>query len=251
MGKIFPIKREKQPPLHAKIAIALPTHDYAPMGFSFDLACLVRDTGSAIHDMIRTAEEAGRECQISFGIEMSAGTYVHSARQELIEDLLGKGVTHILWLDTDMRFPSDALVRLMNHDLPMVGINYAKRKVPSDFVAIKCVGWGPDDRSEKLITHEYSTGLEEVEAIGFGMVLMQTSALANMPDPKKEPWFWFKWMEDKQQQAGEDVWFCKLFRDSGQRIFVDHDLSKECGHIGQFTYKLDHVLLTRPEAVAV
>lgn len=232
---------------YIKLAIVMPSHENVPVFFAYDLALLVRDTSMAIEARVRQAQEAGEDFQAFFGIELLQGTYVHSARQELIDRLIADGVTHALWLDTDMRFPPDSLLRLINHDLPMVGINYAKRRVPPDFVAIKTVGWNEGEASRKLVTDENSTGLEEVEAIGFGMVLMQTSALANMPDPKQEPWFWFKWMADKNQQVGEDVWFCKLFRDSGQPIYVDHDLSKECGHIGQFTYKLDHVLLTRPD----
>lgn len=228
----------------------MPTHENVPAFFAYDLALMVRDTSMAIEAMVRQAKRQGRKFDAFFGIEIVQGTYVHTARQELMDQMLIDGVTHVLWLDTDMRFPPDALVRLINHDLPLVGINYSKRRVPPEFVAIKTVGWNAGEVSAKLVTDEDSHGLEEVEAIGFGMVLMQTAALKNMPDPKKEPWFWFKWMEDKQQQVGEDVWFCKLFRDSGQRIFVDHDLSKECGHIGQFTFKLDHVLLTRPEAVS-
>lgn len=209
---------------HAKLAVALPTHDHVPAGFMFDLANLCAFTVASIPDTV------------PFGVVMVPGTYVHSARQQLIDGLISDGVTHMLWLDTDMRFPKEAFVRLLLRDVPVVGINYAKRTVPSEFVAIKKIGWGAGEDSERLQTTEESTGLEEVEAIGFGGVLIKTTALKDMPDPKVEPWFWFKWMADKNQQVGEDVHFCKLLRESGQRIFVDHDLSKCCKHIGQFEY---------------
>ena len=211
-----------------KIAVAMATHDMVPAGFMFDLANLCSYTVAAM------PEDA------SFGTVMVPGTYVHSARQQLIDGLVKDGVTHVLWLDTDMRFPKESFVRLMLHDVPVVGINYAKRKVPTEFVAIKKIGWEPGEASERLITSDESTGLEEVEAIGFGMVLMRMDALRNMPDPREEPWFWFHWVKEKGMQVGEDVQFCRLLRESGVKVYVDHDLSKECAHIGQFEYRCAH-----------
>lgn len=207
----------------AKISIAMPSHENVPVLFAYDLASLVMVSVGALPDTVQ------------FGINLSAGTYVHSARQELVEGLIAAGVTHILWLDTDMRFPRDALVRLLQRDVPVVGINYAKRGEPSEFVAIKKIGWD-GSISLRLNTLPDSTGLEEVDAIGFGMVLMRTSALKDMPDPKVKPWFWFDWLPGIGQ-VGEDVYFCKLLRESGQKIYVDQDLSRECRHIGQKEYQ--------------
>lgn len=235
----------------AKIMVALPSHDYVPVMFAQDYGALMQDAAFAVAHKLYAMEARGEQCEIGLGSRLSAGTYVHTGRQELIDKALETGVTHILWLDTDMRFPPDSLVRLMNHNLPMVGINYLKRRLPPEFVAIKALGWNEGERSERLVTDEDATGLEEVDAVGFGMVMMQTAALADMPDPKEEPWFWFKWIPEKQMQVGEDVQFCRLFRESGQKIYVDHDLSKECGHIGLHTFRVNEMKVERPEAVAV
>lgn len=211
-----------------KIAVAMPSHDSVPFYFAYDLASLASYTVAALPE------------DTQFGLTGVSGTYVHSARQELLESLLADGVDYVLWVDSDMRFPKDALVRLLMHREPIVGINYAKRTVPTSFVGIKRVGWGADEASERLVTDENSTGLEEVEALGFGLLLMRTDALRGLPQDG-HPWFWFEWMPEKRQQVGEDVYFCRLLRESGQKILVDHDLSKECSHIGQFEYRCEHV----------
>lgn len=235
----------------ARIAVALPSHDVVPVKFAFDLANLSAFTTAQLPIHIdHTCEKCGwkwdnRQHDVPFGFEMVDGTYVHTAREQLIHGMMREGVTHMLWVDTDMRFPKEALVHLLLRDLPMVGINYAQRKAPSEFVALKKVGWGANEKSERLVTDEYSTGLEEVDAVGFGMVLLKTSALANMPDPRLKPWFFFEWMPEKQQQVGEDVHFCKLFRESGQKIYVDHDLSKLCKHIGMYEYACEDAVFGR------
>jgi hypothetical protein len=211
----------------AKISIAMPSHDNVPAMFSLDLASLVMHTTAHMPE------------NVQLGVNMCAGTYVHSARQDLADALLAAGVTHILWLDTDMRFPRDSLFQLMLRNKPVVGINYAKRKLPAEFVGLKKVGWNGEP-AERLWTGKESTGLEEVEAIGFGMVLMRTSVLHSLPDPKLKPWFWFDWLPSGQM-VGEDVHFCKLLRDAGCPIYVDHDLSKQCSHIGQYDYECGDV----------
>jgi len=184
------------------------------------------------------------------GLMMNIRTYIHRSRTELLEGALAAGATHVLWLDSDMRFPPDALLRLLQRDLPIVGINYAKREMPPSFVAIKKVP-DPDDPSAKgqvLVTDEKSTGCEEVDALGFGCVLMETSALIGLPDPKVEPWFSYR-QTASGDTIGEDVYFCKYMLQErlGQRIFVDHDLSWDCAHLGAFSYKTAHAAAARDD----
>lgn len=210
----------------AKIAVAIPTHEMVPATFMYDFASMCSYTVAALPD------------DVEFGIQMVQATLVHAARADLMQTLLRDGATHILWLDSDMRFPRNMLVRLLQHNKPAVGVNYAKRGIPTGYVALKKVGL--DKAGEHLKTLDSSTGLEEVEAVGFGCFFLKTSSLNNMPDPKEKPWFEHVYLGDGHWM-GEDVRFCELYRESGQKILVDHDLSKECAHVGQFEYRLEHV----------
>jgi hypothetical protein len=216
----------------AKIAVALVTHEQVPAAFMYDLASLMMFTAATLPD------------DVELGINMVAGTYVHAGREQMLKGdmrgpgLLGQDVTHVLWIDTDMRFPKDALSRLMKHGKDVVGINYSTRGSPSNFVAIKEVG-NDEKVGHKLETTADSTGIEQVDAIGFGMVLMKTKCLE--PLPYGEPWFWFEFLPKRKQQIGEDVYFCNLLRKHGVEIFVDHDLSKQCAHVGLYEYTLEDV----------
>jgi hypothetical protein len=215
-----------------RIAIALATNDNVSARFAFDLAQLVMTTQAYVPEGTQ------------LGLTMAAGTYVHSARQELVEALVQQGVSHILWIDSDMSFPKDALIRLMERNEPVVGINYSLRGLPPDYVAIKRIGVP----SEKLATTEDSTGLEQVEALGFGLVLTRIDALRKLPPMADGPWFNFDWLNESRQWVGEDVYFCKLLGAAGVPIHVDHDLSKECSHIGSFEYTLAGVAAWKDSA---
>jgi hypothetical protein len=212
-----------------RVAVALATHSMVHAAFTYALANMSAYTVSKLPP-----------APAEFGLTMVKGTYVHSARQELLDRLLKRDISHVLWIDTDMRFPRDSVMRLLAHKKDVVGINYCQRGLPYEFVAIKRVGWEEGDKGEKLQTLESSTGLEEAAAIGFGMVLMRADVLRRvLPSLDEEPWFWFEWMKGRRQ-VGEDVYFCNLLKRKGVQIFVDHDLSKVCQHIGEYEYECSH-----------
>jgi hypothetical protein len=79
------------------IGILVPTRDFVNSGFAFDLARMVGYT-------IGTTENR-------VVIYTSSGTLLSSQRQDLARDAIDAGCTHTLWLDSDMRFPKDALIR--------------------------------------------------------------------------------------------------------------------------------------------
>ena len=216
-----------------RVVIAVPAHDHCHTMFAMDFGILTAE--------IANAQAHGKGVE-TFAVKEVTGTYVHRARQQLVDESLAEGADFILWLDSDMRFPRTLLWELMFHGVPMVGVNYATRSgVPVEYVALKQLGVDGKE-ARRCITGPDSTGLERVEAVGFGAVLTRRDVFEALHDPKGErgPWFWFKWLPDIQQQMGEDVYFCELVREAGFDIFVDHDLSKRIAHMGTLPYKLDH-----------
>ena len=208
----------------AHFVIAVPSHDVVPVDFAFDLARLTSYTTAAVPD------------GVIVGLMGLKATYIHAARNDLIEAAIVAGATHILWLDSDMRFPSSTLMHLARRNKPVVGCNYAQRVVDPKYVAIKEVG----KPGVRCATTAESEGLEEVEALGFGCLLLRLDALEGMPDPNEVPWFQNVYLGDGEWM-GEDVHFCKLLREAGHKIYVDHDLSKHVRHIGSFEYDLSMV----------
>lgn len=217
-----------------KIMVAVPTHTKLPALFAADLANLFAFTVARFPE--------GTE----LGLVMRVGTYVHSARNELLREALQQGVDYVLWLDSDMRFPPDTLLRLISHRTPgLVGANYSTKDFPGRFVAIKEVT-KPGVPGKLCETHEGSEGLEEVEALGFGVCLLDMEHVrewVDADDPDAHPFF-FEWVEGMGTQYGEDVVFCNSLREHGGRIFVDHDLSKVVRHIGDYEYSTDHASLS-------
>jgi len=205
----------------------MPTHDVVPSMFMYDFANLCAYTALTL----------GANNLAEMAVNMNHGTYIHCMRQDLLDDAIRNKATHMLWVDTDMRFPKDALLRLLKHNVDIVGINYSNRRVPCDFVAIKT-----EEPATKCWTTEKSTGLETVQYIGFGLVLMRMSVMNNLAPP---PWFQNIYDPKLNDWCGEDAFFCRLLGDAGIDVYIDHDLSKDCGHMGMFKYECGHAEVTQ------
>ena len=211
-----------------KINIFVPTHDTLPAMFAYDLGQLMAYTTWAMP----------KDTEI--GLVFATGTYIHTARQELMIHALAAKDDYVLWLDSDMRFPRETLAHLIQHNVTMVGANYSKRTLPPEPVAIKRI----DDEPELLQQTEFQEdmeleGLTEVEAIGFGVLLMRMKKFHALPPLTEGAWFDQHYDAENNEWYGEDVSFCKLIRKKlGIKIFVDQDFSRIIGHIGQYTYTL-------------
>jgi len=194
-----------------RLAIAAPTRDLVPASFAVDLAELYAFT-------------------LEFGpfeavtIHFVAASYIHAGQERVLEDVITHWrATHVLWLETDMAFPKDAAIRLAQHNRPIVATNAVMRHYPIRFTAIR--------DGQRIKTAEKSTGLEEVDACGLAVMLMRTDVV----DLLEKPWFRHEW--NGTEEVGHDAVFCRRLREAGQRIYIDHDLSKEIGHIGQHTFR--------------
>jgi len=195
-----------------RLAIGGPTRDTVPASFAVDLAQLYAYT-----------RERGPWSTVTVGFLTS--TYIHVGREFFLEASLKQGATHVLWLDTDMTFPRETAVLLAAHAQPIVGCNYRVRQPSGLFTAQR------EDRT-RVATEALSTGLEAVDALGFGCVLMQADIVVDLARP------WFRHgLNDQGGDIGEDIMFCRALRAAGHTIYLDHDLSKGIGHVGQHTYR--------------
>lgn len=151
------------------------------------------------------------------------------ARQELLEDALLQGCTHALFLDSDQAFPNDTAHRLLAANKPVIACNIALKVVPS-FPTARMRG--PTHFGIPLSSHGRS-GLEKVWRIGTGIMLIDLSIVRDLP----KPWFEIRWSDKANQFVGEDWYFLGKLEKAGHGDFwIDHDLSRQIGHVGHFMF---------------
>lgn len=203
-----------------KVAICVPCRDTVMTGFAFDLAKLC-----AYEGVTRCAKGG------SLMIYQVPGTLIFNQRERLAEEALKDGADAILWVDSDMRFPKDALEILLSRNLPIVGVNATTRRFPVKPTALDI---DPETNDLVKVDSKGKTGLEQVMGVGFGMVLIKKEVF----EAAQKPWFWFE-QTDKGGIIGEDIYFCAKAFDAGYKTVIDHDLSMHIRHIGTYEYGWD------------
>ena len=173
-----------------------------------------------------------------FVVQNKKGSILPTMRQDLIARALKGGATHLLFIDSDQVFPETTLHRLMAHKKSVVACNIATKSFPTNCTA-RC--YDADGELVPVYTKESDTGLEEVDFVGTGIMLIDMKVF------KRErlcpaPWFTMEWSVEHQHYTGEDWYFCQCMRDAGVKIFIDHDLSKEVSHRGPMDYTIDMVV---------
>jgi hypothetical protein len=131
-----------------------------------------------------------------------------------------------------MRFPKTTIERLIAHDKPIVGVNATTRSIPVRSTAKNLeIDFEKKENHWRAVSSKGKTGLEQVTAIGCGVMLVKKEVFEKTP----RPWFWFEVLPG-DKLLGEDVYFCVKAHDAGFDCWVDHDLSNEIGHVGQYTF---------------
>lgn len=150
----------------------------------------------------------------------------------------------LLFLDSDMTFPSDIVFRLLNWRLPVVGGLYFHRKWHHPLV-FKDAGKRLDQWGRMIHTHEFirdevhdflvaagvprrdqAVAIERPDrllqcgAIGTGAMMIHRSVLEAMDGP------WFEYAEFAES---EDLSFCRKVRAMDLPVYVD--LGTICGHL--------------------
>ncbi len=171
-----------------------------------------------------------------------AGQVVHWARDDLANQALEAtspegAYTHFLWLDDDHIFKPHMICQLARHmaghsEIDAISaLYYARTGKPLPVVYVK------DRSSDSKYQHFPLLGVPEtlceVDAVGFGAMLMKRELLVGMPRPM------FRFVG-----CGEDIYFCTNAKEAGFRIFLDGSL--KIGHIGEPTI-IDDATFSRYE----
>ena len=221
-------KDGKPVPKPVVVAICIPAGDQCATGFAYDLAKLVGFMAAACPTVRILAY-------------LNRGTILPEQRHQLVRQALAHDdLTHILWLDSDMRFPKDALIKLLGHGVPIVGANYATRRAP--VIPTTTVG----TEGELLFSAPEDTDLVDITRMGMGLMLVSAEVYKTIP----APWFAVGYNKTEDAYAGEDVFFCNAAHRAGFDVLVDPSLSREVAHLGEFEYKMHHAEVTRDHWLA-
>lgn len=152
-----------------------------------------------------------------------------ASRHQLVLSALKEGCTHIFFVDSDMIFPPETLVQLIQRDKDVVAVNCTTRSFPVEHVAHDLKGERLDSRKKY--------GLQKVQHVGLAVALIRAEVFKRMSPPL----FMMEWIPDLQSYCGEDIYFCAKVQHLGYDIYIDHNLSHMVTHRGKFSYGPGHL----------
>lgn len=189
-----------------KIMLAVPCMDQVPVPFCQSLAML---------------QKVG-ECTLA----MKAGSLIYTSRNDLAMNAVQSDMDYVFWMDSDMSFPPDTLVRMMDtlqkNNLDILTGLYFRRVPPYSPVLFDRL----EMRGNICCWSEFKQlpdELFEVGGCGFGCVLMSTEVFMSVQSKHGN-------MFAPIGNNGEDIAFCIRARDCGYKIWCDPAVI--CGHVG-------------------
>lgn len=192
-----------------KTLIAIPCMDEVCAPFAQSLATLRKDG----------------ECIVA----MQIGSLIYESRNKLAQRALELECDYVMWFDSDMIIPADALTKMVKHmeeGKDMVTGVYYRRQPPFTPVLFKTLGVNDQVGSWEGYNDYPENEMFELDGAGFGCVMIKSSVLLDMI-ANKGNWF------EPLAGFGEDLSFFIRAKELGYKLYCDPSI--QCGHIGRLT----------------
>lgn len=202
------------------VMIGIPTNGDVKMLTTMSLVMATNFLRAAGHTMQITARE---------------GPYTHWNREHLAQDAVRENADYLMFVDTDVMFPAEAIARLVSLDKDIVGGIYnLKQDEPVSTVKLWREGCGPDDFTVEGDELPFRTAVDEplpgepfrVAALPTGFMLVNVRRV--FVEAMSFPFFPCTF------GLGEDVAFCVNAQKAGLEVWCDPTIPIR--HIGMKAY---------------
>lgn len=174
---------------------------------------------------------------------------IDQARNRIIYDALKHGYEEFLWIDSDIDFKYEDVLKIKSRGVDIIGAAYSFKGYPQFTIQ-------PFENQEITFDTE-NGGIVPVQAVATGF-LYTTAHLYRVMQQKLEletcntsfdapqipfyhPNIWT--FNEQHYYLGEDFSFCFRARQAGFEVYLDTSI--KLGHIGSYTYKWEDVVNPR------
>ena len=185
--------------------------------------------------LVRRSHQSG----LNLAIKKRYGSVIPRSRNELVQLAIDIQARYLFFIDSDMVFDDDVLLRLIAHERDIVTGLYVVRSAP--YTPLACV---LNDRDH----YDPREGLNEgrfysdIDGCGCGCLLIKLGVLEKLSPP------WFAMPEWQGGVMGEDYYFSRKAKAIGFDICVD--TSVVVGHLGEYVYTINDYINYKAEREA-
>lgn len=222
-----------------KIFIAVPAYDekIAVLGMY------------SIFSAIKLLEAAGH--QVTLNAQLGC-CYLDQARNHIVKSFLATDCTHLLFVDSDIAFDGDSALKLLNHDVQVIGGAYPYRSEDKEgFPVDICLN------KDGIPIGDREKGILECLHVPTGLMLIRRDVFdiltKKFPDNVETTGELFHFRtgllfidEGDRNYYGEDVYFCRICNRAGIRVYCEPRIN--FSHIGTLHKKGNFDTYLRTEA---
>lgn len=177
-----------------------------------------------------------------------------------------KGYTHMMFIDADIEFDADDIIRMLIADVDIIGGIYPKKHLKWEKLAKYSLEDLNNNENYKKILADFVVTIEddtdkkgnidinkpvEVKYVGTGLMLLKTSVLQKFVDSFPDDFmhlnndkelvfrFFDCGVSDKKIYLSEDFWFCERWKSIGGKIYAA--LWTKTIHWGSYGYVGDFI----------
>ena len=157
---------------------------------------------------------------------MAVGPLLAQNREWIVTEALESGSERLVFVDTDLAFPPDALARLLIHDFPIIGGMYHLKHLPLEN-AMKL----PDETGTGFFTGRVTLPSAPIRCA------ILPAGFLSLHLPTLQPRLtrpWFEYGYENGQMVGEDVMFCRKAHAAGLDVWCDPTIPIK--HLGRYAY---------------
>jgi hypothetical protein len=131
-------------------------------------------------------QQPAQRAMLSVGLPFACATLTNEslvprARNTLVARFLASPASHLLFVDADIGFGADAVLRLLGHGREVIGGLYRSKRLDAEEWVAEFAA-GPDG----AVRSEPATGAVEVASIGTGFLMIRRDALTRMAEALPE-----------------------------------------------------------------
>lgn len=195
-----------------KIMVAIPVYDGKLQVQS--VRCLL--------DEQTVAKSTGDQLVIRF---LPSCSHPAMGRNQLAQDFMDSDSDRLIFLDADVTFQPGELIKIAHYPVDFVGGVYRYKMEPEDYP----IGWL--NEHEELWANDL--GLIEVAALPGGFLSLSKQVFKTLKEAHPEREYehfgnkahcYFQMLFADGRLCGEDSYFCKEWRDTGGKVYLDPEL---------------------------
>lgn len=176
---------------------------------------------------------------------MSKGHPWDVSRNTIVRDAIANNSTHLLFLDSDVVPPVDAISRLLQHNLPVVsGLYYCRHRsdiqIPESLpIALPPTPamWLYNGQGSYSPITKWNSQLIQASVVGAGFVLIHMSIFERLNRELGRNGIFFKWTNGIENEeyaehmpgVSEDFFFFRMLEQLGVPVYVDTTI--KCEHL--------------------